>query len=118
LGIGGIIIAAYLAERRASEIARVGAEYLKAEPRIAQAVGEINSIERRALSGQVSSGDAYFTYKIQGTAGAGQAEVWLRRSSGGPWQAVGAVFEASAFHPQRTPGRIRLGSPGVSPSER
>jgi hypothetical protein len=118
LGIGGITIAAYLADRRASEIARVGAEYLKAEPRIAQAVGEIHSIERQGRNGRVKGNDAYFVYKVLGTTGAGQAEVWLRRGPGGPWQASGAIFEASAFRPGRTPGRIRLGSPGVSPSER
>jgi len=116
LGIGVVTIILYVVNKRASEIADVGAEYLRQEPRVLRAVGSVNSVKRRLFGWNVSVsngvGTAYFSYTVQGTDSNGEAEVWLDRPAGRPWEVTGVDLHLSPFHPARSPGRVRLGTPG------
>jgi hypothetical protein len=118
LGVGVATIVLYVVHKKASEIADVGAEYLRQELHVRQAVGSLNSIDRRLLGWKLSVsngvGHAYFAYGLQGTESNGEAEVWLERPSGRPWEVSGVDLHLNPFHPARSPGRVRLGNPGPS----
>lgn len=119
VGAGGCAVALVIAHRNASEIANVGTEYLKTEPRIARALGTVHTVDRKWTGVRVSAdhgrGEAHFEYTVLGTSGNGEAEVWLTRASGGSWQVTGALVQPGPLNPKSAAGLIRLGTPGPSP---
>jgi hypothetical protein len=119
LGVGACTVALYFANRRASGIATVGAEHLKSEPRIVRVLGTIHKVDRKVLGTKVSivngQGVAYFAYTMLGTQGNGDAEVWLNRAPGRPWEVTGAVVQPGPLNAKAPASLMRLGSPGISP---
>jgi len=111
-GCGGILFFVY---KGSEGIARTGADYLAASPEIRKAAGAPVVATPRWTGWRVNvvndTGDAFFTYDLEGPGARGYAEAHLRKS-GGVWTAVGGRFVDA----KGSSGDVVIGSmPGMSP---
>jgi hypothetical protein len=118
LGLAGGVLVLQVSNRRAAEIAEVGAEYLKADQKIPMVLGRVHAVSRKIAGWTVETkdgvGEAYFTYVLNTEKGTADAEVWLLGPKDGPWQATGAVIKSRLTAQYKL---LRIGKPGVTPKE-
>ena len=109
LGLGGCAGVMYLIYRGSDPIAAVGADYVRNQAKIEEAVGNPIHVKRQKLGWNVQvhndAGNAFFTYTTSGPRGSGKTEVWLTKT-GGNWTPQGARFARA----DGSGGDIEMGS--------
>jgi hypothetical protein len=108
LGLGGCASILFIIYQSSESVAGMGADYLRNSPEIQKVAGSPLNARRKWTGWNVKiqnkTGNAFFTYDVDGPGAKGYGEVTLIRT-GGTWRVVGGRF-SSASSPN---GDILLG---------